>query len=91
MITSFQIDCHFGFYFGDRLRWSRRRSHPSSSMWHEHFNGEPGVLDDLLSKLNAADGIGFLLVTPKGFPTSQVSSSGNTRIDSSVLGISSST
>jgi hypothetical protein len=35
---------------------------------HEHFWGEPGVLDRLLAKLNAADGIGILLVTPKGFP-----------------------
>jgi hypothetical protein len=35
---------------------------------HEHFNGEPGVLDQLLAKLNAADGMGILLVTPKGFP-----------------------
>ncbi len=35
---------------------------------HEHYNGEPGVLDQLLAKLNAADGLGFLLVTPKGFP-----------------------
>ena len=35
---------------------------------HEHFNGEPGFLNQLLAKLNAADGIGFLLVTPKGFP-----------------------
>ena len=35
---------------------------------HEHFNGEPGFLDQLLAKLNAANGIGFLLVTPKGFP-----------------------
>jgi uncharacterized protein len=34
---------------------------------HEHFNGEPGVLDGLLAKLNAADGMGILLVTPKGF------------------------
>ena len=34
---------------------------------HEHFNGEPGVLDRLLAKLNAADGIGILLVTPNGF------------------------
>src|SRR3984957_923245 len=34
---------------------------------HEHFNGEPGVLDQLLAKLNAADGMGILLVTPKGF------------------------
>ena len=35
---------------------------------HEHFNGEPGVLNQLLVKLNAADGVGILLVTPKGFP-----------------------
>jgi hypothetical protein len=34
---------------------------------HEHFNGEPGVLENLLAKLNAADGMGVLLVTPKGF------------------------
>ena len=35
---------------------------------HEHFRGEPGMLDGLLAKLNAADGIGILLVTPNGFP-----------------------
>ena len=35
---------------------------------HEHFNGEPGVLDQLLAKLNAVDGMGFLLVTPEAFP-----------------------
>jgi hypothetical protein len=35
---------------------------------HEHYNGEPGVLEKLLSKLNGADGLGFLLTTPKGFP-----------------------
>ena len=35
---------------------------------HEHFNGEPGVLNTLLQKLTAADGMGFLLVTQKGFP-----------------------
>jgi hypothetical protein len=34
---------------------------------HEHFNGEPGVLNQLLDKLNVADGLGILLVTPKGF------------------------
>lgn len=34
---------------------------------HEHFNGEPGVLDTMLAKLTAADGIGILLVTAKGF------------------------
>ncbi len=35
---------------------------------HEHFNGEPGVLNQLLAKLNAADGMGFLLVTPPALP-----------------------
>lgn len=35
---------------------------------HEHFDGEAGVLDAMLAKLTAADGIGILLVTPKGFP-----------------------
>lgn len=34
---------------------------------HEHFRGEPGMLDRLLAKLNAADGLGILLVTPNGF------------------------
>jgi hypothetical protein len=31
---------------------------------HEHYNGEPGVLQRLLDKLNAIDGLGFLLTTP---------------------------
>jgi hypothetical protein len=35
---------------------------------HEHFDGEPGVLQQMLIKLQAADGMGFLLVTQKGFP-----------------------
>jgi hypothetical protein len=35
---------------------------------HEHFNGEPGVLEQLLTKLSAADGMGILLTTPKGLP-----------------------
>jgi hypothetical protein len=35
---------------------------------HQHYNGEPGVLEKLLAKLDAADGIGILLTTPKGFP-----------------------
>jgi uncharacterized protein len=35
---------------------------------HEHFNGEPGVLEQLLTKLNAVDGMGILLTTRKGLP-----------------------
>ena len=35
---------------------------------HEHFNGEPGVLEKMLVKLNAADGLGILLTTPKALP-----------------------
>jgi hypothetical protein len=35
---------------------------------HEHFDGEPGVLEQLLAKLNAVDGLGILLTTPKGLP-----------------------
>ena len=35
---------------------------------HEHYDGEPGVLEKLLAKLDAADGMGILLITPKGFP-----------------------
>jgi hypothetical protein len=35
---------------------------------HVHYNGEPGFLEKLLDKLNAVDGLAFLLVTPKAFP-----------------------
>ena len=35
---------------------------------HVHYNGEPGVLEKLLDRLNAVDGLAFLLTTPKGFP-----------------------
>ena len=35
---------------------------------HEHYDGESGMLKKLLVKLTAADGLGILLTTPKGFP-----------------------
>src|ERR1700727_1727695 len=35
---------------------------------HVHYNGELGVLEKLLDKLNANDGLAFLLTTSKGFP-----------------------
>jgi hypothetical protein len=35
---------------------------------HEHYNGEPGVLEKLLEKLNAVDGLGILLTTPSALP-----------------------
>jgi hypothetical protein len=35
---------------------------------HVHYNGEPVVLEQLLDKLNATDGLAFLLTTPNGFP-----------------------
>jgi uncharacterized protein len=35
---------------------------------HIHYDGEPGVLESLLDKLNVADGLAFLLTTPNGFP-----------------------
>jgi uncharacterized protein len=35
---------------------------------HVHYDGEPGVLEKLLEKLNANDGLAFLLTTPNGFP-----------------------
>jgi uncharacterized protein len=35
---------------------------------HIHYDGEPGVLERLLDKLNGADGMAFLLTTPNGFP-----------------------
>jgi hypothetical protein len=45
------------------------QSHPPKLIdVHVHYNGEPGFLDKLLDKLNATDGLAFLLTTPKGFP-----------------------
>jgi uncharacterized protein len=35
---------------------------------HVHYNGEQGFLEKLLDKLNAADGLAFLVTTPQGFP-----------------------
>ena len=35
---------------------------------HVHYNGEAGFLEKLLDKLEANDGLAFLLTTPKGFP-----------------------
>jgi hypothetical protein len=35
---------------------------------HIHYDGEAGILEKLLDKLNAADGLAFLLTTPNGFP-----------------------
>jgi uncharacterized protein len=35
---------------------------------HVHYNGEQGFLERLLDKLNATDGLAFLLTTPQGFP-----------------------
>jgi uncharacterized protein len=35
---------------------------------HIHYDGEPGVLEKLLTKLDANDGLAFLLTTPAGFP-----------------------
>ncbi len=35
---------------------------------HLHFDGEAGVLEKLLDKLNSADGLGFLLTTPRALP-----------------------
>jgi hypothetical protein len=34
---------------------------------HEHYDGEDGVLEKLLVRLDAADGLGILLTTAKGF------------------------
>ena len=45
------------------------QSHPPQLIdVHVHYNGEPGVLEKLLDKMNANDGLAFLLTTPKGFP-----------------------
>ena len=34
---------------------------------HIHYDGEPGVLQQLLKKMEQVDGLAFLLTTPKGF------------------------
>ena len=45
------------------------QSHPPKLIdVHVHYNGEPGFLEKLLDKLNATDGLAFLLTTPNGFP-----------------------
>jgi hypothetical protein len=35
---------------------------------HVHYDGEPGILEKLLNKLEANDGLAFLLTTPAAFP-----------------------
>ncbi len=35
---------------------------------HVHYNGEPGVLAQILQKMDQVHGLAFLLTTPKGFP-----------------------
>lgn len=35
---------------------------------HVHYDGEAGVLDQLLQKMDQVDGFAFLLTTPRGFP-----------------------
>lgn len=48
---------------------SRAQSHaPKLIDVHVHYNGEPGFLENLLAKLDAHDGMAFLLSTAKGFP-----------------------
>jgi hypothetical protein len=45
------------------------QSHPPKLIdVHVHFNGEPGFLEKLIAKLDANDGMAFLLTTPTGFP-----------------------
>jgi len=34
---------------------------------HMHYDGEPGFLDKLLARLEAVDGVAFLLTTPRAF------------------------
>ena len=34
---------------------------------HMHYDGEPGFLEKLLARLDAVDGVAFLLTTPKAF------------------------
>ena len=35
---------------------------------HVHYNGEPHILEKLLGRLDVADGLAFLLTTPRGLP-----------------------
>jgi uncharacterized protein len=53
--------------FAAALSASTQTSPPKLIDVHEHYNGEPGVLEQLLTKLNAADGLGILLTTDQGF------------------------
>ena len=38
---------------------------------HMHYDGEPGFLEKLLARLDAVDGVAFLLTTPKAFDQSK--------------------
>lgn len=38
---------------------------------HLHYNGEPGFLPKMLTKLNQVDGLAFLLTTPKALPEAE--------------------
>ena len=44
-----------------------QRAAPKVIDVHVHFDGEPGFLEKLLSKLNSVDGLAFLLTTPRAF------------------------
>ena len=54
--------------FAATLTASTQTASPKLIDVHEHYDGEPGVLEQLLAKLNAADGLGILLTTERGFP-----------------------
>lgn len=58
----------FVLLFAASLAAAAQTAPPKLIDVHEHFDGEQGVLDQMLAKLTAADGLGFLLVTQKGFP-----------------------
>jgi hypothetical protein len=45
--------------------------HPSVIDVHVHYDGEPGVLDEMLKKLDAVNGQAILLVTPKGLSSAR--------------------
>jgi predicted TIM-barrel fold metal-dependent hydrolase len=38
---------------------------------HVHYDGEPGFLDKLVTKLDSVDGIAFLLTTPRAFESAK--------------------
>ena len=64
--ASFVILCAATFGTGPLTLRAQGRQ-PKLIDAHMHYDGEPGFLDKLLARLEAVDGVAFLLTTPRAF------------------------